>query len=422
MAIHPSLEQNGVPASLLIVGGFTVLFSFVSLIVKERLFISQPLLATLVGVLFGPVALNFWDPFAWEQGAWLSVTRQFGACIIAIQIFASCLPFTKIWWMENWQSLAVMLLPVSAYMWMATSLLVWAIVRCSFVNALIIGAVLTPTDPVLANSIVKGRFADMHVSRAVQELLSVESGGNDAVAIPYFSLALFLVEFYEYFDLHDYKLKSLGDVFLKWFLEGVLYEVVLAVVLGFVLGYGARWLLEESEERGWIDNESILAFSIALSLFVLGVADILGLASFFAVWVAGICFAWDGWFAEQTKNSHLQEVIDNLLSTAFFIYFGTTVPFSSFNSESVPIWHLVLLSLGLLFLRRLPAVSVAYPLLRKLNNHHEAYFVGWFGPIGVGALWYAAYAVDKGAVDPVIVPVTWWMVLTSLVVHGARYV
>ncbi|KAJ3339115.1 hypothetical protein HDU93_008599 [Gonapodya sp. JEL0774] len=438
MAIHPSLDQNGVPASLMIVGGFTVLFSFVSMIVKERLFISQPLLATACGIIFGPLALNVWNPFSWSDGAWLTVVRQFGACILAIHT----LPFTKRWWEENWSTLFVMLLPVSFYMWLATSLLVWGIVGCSLVNALAIGAALTPTDPILANSIVKGRFADMHVSRAVQELLSVESGGNDAVAIPYFSLGLFLVEYYftklpaseveelnhvaeklsfphEYFEDHHYSYSSPSNVVLQWFLSGILYEVILAVILGFLFGYGARWLLEKSEERNWIDEESMLAFSIALSLLVLGVADILGLASFFAVFVAGLSFAWDGWFADQTKNTQLQEVIDMLLSTAFFIYFGTTIPFASFNTSELPIWRLLLLSLALLFLRRVPAVVAAYPLLRRLNNRHEAYFVGWFAPIGVGALWYAAYAVEAGAVDPVMIPVVWWMVLTSLVVHGA---
>jgi NhaP-type Na+/H+ or K+/H+ antiporter len=46
------------------------------------------------------------------------------------------------------------------------------------------------------------------------------------------------------------------------------------------------------------------------------------IASFITVLVAGITFSWDGWFAEETAEAHVQEVIDNLINIVFFIFFG----------------------------------------------------------------------------------------------------
>jgi NhaP-type Na+/H+ or K+/H+ antiporter len=67
-------------------------------------------------------------------------------------------------------------------MWLASSLIIWAMVpNLSFVHALAIGACVTPTDPVLSNSIVKGKFADKNVPKDLQKIVIAESGANDGL-------------------------------------------------------------------------------------------------------------------------------------------------------------------------------------------------------------------------------------------------
>jgi hypothetical protein len=63
--------------------------------------------------------------------------------------------------------------PGMCVMWIVTSLLVWALVPdINFLFALAVGACVTPTDPVLSNSIVKGKFADTNIPRELQRIPS----------------------------------------------------------------------------------------------------------------------------------------------------------------------------------------------------------------------------------------------------------
>ncbi len=56
-----------------------------------------------------------------------------------------------------------------------------------------IGAVISPTDPVIASSLVKGKFAEEHIPARIRDLLSAESSANDGAAFPFVSLALLFV-------------------------------------------------------------------------------------------------------------------------------------------------------------------------------------------------------------------------------------
>lgn len=51
----------------------------------------------------------------------------------------------------------------------------------TFLEALCISACVTPTDPILANSIVKGRYAEKYVPKGVRDIISAESGANDGL-------------------------------------------------------------------------------------------------------------------------------------------------------------------------------------------------------------------------------------------------
>lgn len=119
------------------------------------------------------------------------------------------------------------------------------------------------------------------------------------------------------------------------------------MVFGIVVGYTAKIALRASEKRNYIDKRSFLSFEIALAVryksaglltvfplsssmrskqtFTLGISAMLDLASFLAVFVTGLVFAWDGWFTEETMEAHVQEVVDNLINLTFFIYFGMLI-------------------------------------------------------------------------------------------------
>ena len=84
-------------------------------------------------------------------------------------------------WAVRWKSVAILLGPAMLYMWAVSALIVHYILQRPWIEALIIAACMAPTDPILANSIVSGRFADMHIPVAIRQLLSAESAINDGI-------------------------------------------------------------------------------------------------------------------------------------------------------------------------------------------------------------------------------------------------
>lgn len=93
------------------------------------------------------------------------------------------------------------------YAWMVSALLIWAFVPgLTFLSCLVIAAAVTPTDPILAQAVIGGKFADKHVPAHIRHILSAESGSNDGAAFPFLGIALYLT-----LD------KSVGAAIGKWF-------------------------------------------------------------------------------------------------------------------------------------------------------------------------------------------------------------
>ena len=85
--------------------------------------------------------------------------------------------------MRHWRELLVVLGLGMPVMWLASSTLVYLVLGVPLLLALLIGAVLTPTDPVLSDSIVTGRLANETVPGRLRHAISAESGANDGLAL-----------------------------------------------------------------------------------------------------------------------------------------------------------------------------------------------------------------------------------------------
>lgn len=113
-----------------------------------------------------------------------------------------------------------------------------------------------------------------------------------------------------------------------------------------------------------------------------------------ACFVAGCVLNWDGQFYAETRRRHdeVNSCIDVLLSYGGFMYIGITIPWDQFQQpETTGITWPRLVGLGLLvlFLRRIPALLICYKIMPAVvRSWKEAIFMGYFGPIGVGAIYY----------------------------------
>ncbi|KAJ2878497.1 hypothetical protein IWW38_006307, partial [Coemansia aciculifera] len=218
------------------------------------------------------------------------------------------------------------------------------------------------------------------------------------------------------------------EALTRWFVVVVLWEVFMSVVFGAAIGWVARKLLQFARKKGWIDHDSFLSFAISLTLLTLGLVSFLGSDDILACFVAGNTLTWDDWFREETKEAHFQDVLDTLFNFTFFIYLGTIIPWSELAGgfQTLTAGRLIVSTVLILLFRRLPVTLAVTKLTPAIETFREALFAGWFGPIGVGAVFYAMVAYNE-LQDPAfddlharqfLLPIVYSLVTASVIVHG----
>jgi NhaP-type Na+/H+ or K+/H+ antiporter len=194
-----------------------------------------------------------------------AITLHFTRLVLGVQLVLAGVQLPKRYLQIEWRSLSLLLGPGMAAMWICSSLVVWAMVPdFKFLHALIVGACVTPTDPVLSNSIVKGKFADKNIPRPLQRIIVAESGANDGLGYPFLFFGIYLLKFTG-MDGQGYS-GGAGKAMGLWFYETWVYTVILSVVYGSVFGWLSRKLLRWAEEKRYVDRESFLVFAISLAV------------------------------------------------------------------------------------------------------------------------------------------------------------
>ena len=386
----------------------------------------------LAGIVFSPRALNWIRPEEYALGSEENIaviTLYFSRLVLGVQLVLAGVQLPSRYLRTEWRSLALLLGPGMTLMWMAASLIIWGMVpNINILQALAVGACVTPTDPVLSSSIVKGKFADKNIPKKLQNIIIAESGANDGLGYPFLFLALYLM---------DYNGESAGRSRAHgvglWFGETWGYTIMLSIVYGVLVGWIAKELLHFCEKRKYVDRESFLVFAITLALFITGTCGMVGSDDVLACFVAGNAFTWDDWFRLETEDDSLQPTIDMLLNIVVFMWYGTVAPWTEFgHNDIIPTWRLVIMAILILLFRRVPMVMLFWKHMREIDDWQQAMFVGFFGPIGVSAVFYLYVSIDyldgmllagkqredAAHLKAVMSVAVWFLAISSIVVHG----
>jgi sodium/hydrogen antiporter len=385
--------------ALTAVGGLVLVLGLLSALIRRSI-LSEPLVALLAGVLLGPAALGLLDPASW--GSRETILEQAARLTLAISLMGVALRLPKREPLRGWRSLAVLLGLVMPLMWLASGLLVYLVLGVPFLVALLVGAVVTPTDPVVSSTIVTGELAEKNLPDRVRHTLSTESGANDGLAYPFVFLPIILLT------------RPPEEALLHWLTHTLLWEVGVAVVFGALVGYGAGRLLEWAHGKGVMEQTSFLAYTIALSLAVLGAAKLLGSDGILAVFVAGLAFDAAVSESDRAEEERVQEAVNRFFILPIFVLLGLTIPWEAWLKLG---WAGLFLALAVLILRRLPAVLALKPLLGRVRGTRDGLILGWFGPIGVAALYYANLSVGEAGGEEAWV-VGSLIICASILVHG----
>lgn len=387
---------------LLLVGVLIVSLGLLSGRIEQHLYFSGSLIALATGVVLGPRVLNWLDPAHW--GDTRALLEGAARLTIGVTLMDVALRLPQKYARRYWRTLAIFYVAVTPLMALTGGLLLVATLAIPFWLAMLVGSILAPTDPVVASSIVTGRTAERALPARLRHMIAAESGGNDGSAYPFVVLTLLL------------SVRPVVFSFVRWFTSVVLWQIGGAVVIGVFIGAGAGWLLARSASSSWIvERPWRLAYAGGLSLLALGAASLLGTDGVLAPFAAGLAFRHflagnKGFSDEQSAQSSLSLFV----TLPLFALIGLMLPWQAWLNLGWRSWIGVLL---VVLFRRLPTVLALKPVIRPFHRWADALFAGWFGPIGVGAVFYAVLAVGRGA-PPIVWTLTSLAVVGSAIVHG----
>lgn len=344
--------------------------------------------------------IQWLDPV--ENASLLERASEF-ALIVAL--FATGLRLDRPLRPSAWGAVARLLAVVMLLTIAAVALFGWAVMGLSLGAAVILGAALAPTDPVLAGDIGVGP-PGQEEEREPNFAVTAEAGFNDALAFPFLLLGFFIAR-------HE------GSDWLgEWIAADVAYAVVVGVAIGAGAGYGLARMIVPLRERELLAHGLDGWVGLAAVLVIYGVTEAAGAYGFLAAFVGGLAFRRYERAHEMNQAVHDgTELVEKFLELAVILLLGSVATLAGLSDPGLAGWALVPL---LLLVVRPTAVGLGFvgsPLTKR-----ERVFLAWFGVRGVGSLYYAAFAVAAGVLSEVEERAVFWTVtatvLVSIVAHG----
>lgn len=263
----------------------------------------------------------------------------------------------------------------------------------SWQEAFLLGAVLSPTDPVVTSAVV----TDERLPATVRHTLNLESGLNDGLALPFvlFFLAL-----------------ATGAGSAATEAARLAGEAVSGAGVGVVLALAGATLLRRLP-RG-VEHKYVGIYALSLALLAFGIAEETGWANgLIAVFVTGIAFA----VVRHTLPDEVlefNETLSALFQVITFTLFGALIVATGWTG-STP--RLVLFVAFALLVARPVAVMVAFLPIREPTPHKL--FMAWFGPKGVASMLFALLVLSStDAHRTLVFDVASFTIITSIVAHG----
>ena len=359
------------------------------------------MLAVALGVLLGPFGFDVLALADWGDPR--ALLEQVARLTVGVSVMSTALRLPPGYFARHARTMAAILGPGMLLMWIASGLLAWGLLGVPFWTAMLIGAVLTPTDPVISGAIVTGETAKTHIPARLRHALSAEAGANDGGAYPFVFLAILMI------------LYPPGQALSEWATRVLLWEVLAAVVVGYAAGYGAGRVQAWSERQDFAEATSLLTTTVALTALALGGVKLMGSDGILAAFAAGLGFNRSTHQSrEEQEQAGMQEAVNRLFAFPVFVFFGMALPWEAWRALG---WGGLALAGLVLLGRRLPMMLVLRPLVRPLQSTADVLFNGWFGPVGIAAVFYAALAA-KEVGDDVVWATCSLVIAASIIVFG----
>jgi NhaP-type Na+/H+ or K+/H+ antiporter len=409
----PGVVVSG-DAVYLVVGASLLLGGVAARVLRDRA-LSTPIMVVLVGAAAG-IPLRESNPVSPVLNT-EAAERLTEACVIVALMGVGLAIDRPLSW-RGWCSTRRLLLLAMPLCIAGVALLGWGLMGLAPAGALLLGAALAPTDPVLASDVqVAGPATagegdeekDQVISEGdeVRFALTSEAGLNDGLAFPFVYAAIFLA--------------SLGSV-SEWGAGWVAWDLVGKVVLGAVVGWFVGKGLSRMAFRARADSlrlaeggEPLIALAVTFAVY--GLTEVIGGYGFVAVFVCALALrSTERGHAFHAEAHRFMEQLEHILTLVVLLLLGAALTSGLLAALT---WQGAVVGALLIFVVR-PLASQLSLLGATGLSRQERWVTSFFGVRGIGSLYYTAYAVSETGFDDarVIWSTVTFTVVLSVLVHG----
>ncbi len=415
------------PQLFMLVGALLLVMGLTASILK-RSPITSAIIYLAVGVLVGPTALDLFHFNPLKQSALLESLTEVA---VLISLFSAGVKMPVPFNFARWRA-PILLATVSMSITVAmVTVFAYYVLGMPLGAGVLLGAIVAPTDPVLATDVQIRHPGDHDQLRFT---ITCEAGMNDGSAFPFVMLGMGLL------GLHD-----LGNFGINWILVDVLWATLAGIAIGVAAGVAlARigWKMRSKPHRHELMDDFL---GLGLIGVVYGLAVMVNAWGFLAVFFAAVALrqtelkmakaareAFDGSNTQKVARAKghptpepepaetvsegslvFKEHLERLSEVVLVLLIGGTLYQNSWT------WEAVGLALFLFVVAR-PA-SVIVGLLGTQTTWRIRGMTGWFGVRGIGSLYYLMYAIENGlpeALSLQMIQMTLIVVTLSILLHG----
>ncbi|HEX8270514.1 MAG TPA: cation:proton antiporter [Flavobacterium sp.] len=382
-------------------GFITLLAATIPNILKSRN-ITAPIVYLIIGIVIY-LATNNYSTIAGLDN--VMTIRKICEFVVLVALVNAGLKIRKpfqwsTWKYSFWLLIVTMPLTILAVAWAGAEFLGLAPAA-----ALLLGALISPTDPVLAADLQTSPPSEKDISNTRLALTS-EAGINDGLAFPFVYFALYMAT-----EKGDY-----SDWLQHWILVDVFYKISMGCAMGLVTGWLLHNLIYKMTSRNQHSQISRGILALSLTLLPYALTEIVGAYGFIAVFVAACVFSNSEKIIEHMDSLHdFTEEIEGIFVALLFVIIGI---YLCENYEALMDWRLILFALLIIIIIR--PVFGWLALCRSDLSNFEKLVVSFYGIRGVGSIFYLMYALSEVKFPDAekLIQVTAVTITLSVFIHG----
>ena len=368
---------------LMLCCGLILLICITSSKVLYRFGVPLLLIFIFLGMIFGVMVIDFSD---------FQLTGKIASIALVFIMFYG--GFGTNWSMARPKAAPSILMSTlgTIITFFITGVFVYLIFKISFLESLLIGAVVSSTDAASVFAILRSQKLNLEGSLA--SLLEVESGSNDPVAC---MLTLII-------------LTLMGGGTVMNLIPLVISQIVIGVMIGTLIAMASIYLIRHAN----FDIESFyIIFIIAMAIISYSLSEWMGGNGYLSVYISGIIIG-NSKIPHKKTLVHFLDGVSWIMQIILFFILGLLA-----NPLELPkvIGKSVVISLGIIFIAR--PISV-FLVLKKFDfNTKEKLFIAWVGLRGAASIVFAIFALNYGiSINNDIYHIIFFIALISVGVQG----